>query len=58
LDISKLEAGLNILKKLKEDMQKTLEEGANPAVGATPENLSKIRKHEDRISEYPGYCKN
>jgi hypothetical protein len=50
LDISKLEAGLNILKKLKEDMQKTLEEGTNPAVGATPENLSKIRKHEDRIS--------
>lgn len=50
LDISKLEAGMNILLKLKEDIKKALDVGPNPIIGATPETFSKICQHEGEIA--------
>jgi hypothetical protein len=49
-DIGKIEAGLKILVKHREDMKRVLDSGPNPSFGATPEVFQKLSKYEEDIT--------
>lgn len=49
LDITKIENGLKILTKHKEDMKNLLDQGENPSIGCTREIFERICKYESDV---------
>ena len=50
LDISKLEAGMKTLVRLKEDVKKALENGQNPDIGVTDAVYANLCNHERKVA--------
>mmetsp|Transcript_4831 Transcript_4831/g.7348 ORF Transcript_4831/g.7348 Transcript_4831/m.7348 type:complete len:1311 (+) Transcript_4831:91-4023(+) len=51
LDISKLESGLKMLTRLKDDIKKVLDDGGNPDIGATDAIYERLCLNEKDIGE-------